>query len=245
MKGDLKNLQGTWYILTLEMEGQKYPTGGSKIVIQGSRFVSLNMGAEYEGSVSIDETQTPKTFDLLFEKGPEKGNKSLGIYELDGDSWKICLGLAGKRRPTKFAAEKGTGHALELLERESAAEKAEPVDEHAPPVAELEGEWLMVSCLQDGKHIDASFLKFARRVFQGNGTTLFAGKQVFMKSRFTVDVSQAPPAIDYHDQRQHGIYQVKDGVLHTALGAVGAARPADFKATSGDGRTVSQWRRKR
>src|ERR1035438_34353 len=91
MKGDLKKLQGTWFIVTLEMEGQKYPTGGSKIAIQGDRFVSVNMGAEYEGSVTVDETQTPKTFDLLFEQGPEKGNQSLGIYELDGDSWKICL----------------------------------------------------------------------------------------------------------------------------------------------------------
>jgi len=248
MKGDLKKLQGTWHIVTLEMEGQKYPSGGSKIVIHGERFVSLNMGAEYEGSVAVDETQAPKTFDLLFEEGPEKGNKSLGIYELDGESWKICLGLTGKSRPKKFAAEKGTGHALELLQRESKAEQAAakkraPIDENAPPVPELEGEWSMVSCMQDGKPIDARFLKAARRVFKGNGTTLFAGEQVFMKSAFTVDASQSPPAIDYHDLRQHGIYQVKDGTLHTALAAVTAPRPADFTAAPGDGRTVSQWSR--
>jgi uncharacterized protein (TIGR03067 family) len=245
MKGDLKKLQGTWYIVSLEMEGQKYPTGGSKIVIRGDRFVSLNMGAEYEGSVSVDETQTPKTFDLLFEKGPEKGNKSLGIYELDGASWRICLGLTGKRRPTKFAAEKGTGHALELLQRDDDREKPAPIDEHAPPVAELEGEWFMLSCMQDGKPIDARFLKSARRVFHGNGTTLFAGSQVFMKSRFTVDASQTPHTIDYHDLRQHGIYRVEGGTLHTALAASSAPRPADFTATPGDGRTVSQWGRKR
>jgi uncharacterized protein (TIGR03067 family) len=245
MKGDLKKLQGSWLIVTLEMEGQKYPTGGSKIVIQGDRFVSLNMGAEYEGSVSLDEAQSPKTFDLLFDKGPEKGNKALGIYELDGGAWKICLGLAGKRRPTKFAAEKGTGHALELLEREKAGEKSLPIDENAPPVSELDGEWFMVSCMQDGKPIDASFLKSARRVFRGNGTTLFAGRQVFMKSRFTVDASKTPHAIDYHDLRQHGIYQVTGGTLHTAVAGVGAARPADFSATPGDGRTVSQWKREK
>ena len=245
MKGDLKKLQGTWLMLTLEMEGQKYPTGGSKIVIRGDRFVSLNMGAEYEGGVTLDEAQTPKTFDLHFEKGPEQGNKSLGIYELDGDTWKICLGLAGKRRPTKFAAEKGTGHALEFLQREKNPEKALPIDENAPGVAELEGEWMMHSCMQDGKPIDARFLKSARRVFRGNGTTLFAGQQVFMKTRFTVDASETPCAIDYHDLRQHGIYKVKDGALHTALSGVGAPRPTDFSATAGDGRTVSEWRRKR
>lgn len=245
MTGDLQKLQGTWLMLTLEMEGQQYPTGGSRIVIRGDRFVSLNMGAEYEGSVRLDESQSPKTFDLLFEKGPEKGNQSLGIYELEGDRWKICLGLAGKRRPTKFAAEKGTGHALEMLERETAAAPPEPIDEKAPPVPELEGEWQMVSCMQDGKPIDAMFRRFARRVFRGNGTTLFAGKAVFMKSRFTVDETQTPHAIEYHDLRQHGIYRVENGTLHTAMAGVGAPRPADFTAVPGDGRTVSQWSRKR
>lgn len=245
MKGDLKKLQGTWLMLTLELEGQQYPTGGSKIVVSGDRFHSLNMGAEYLGKVTLDETQSPKTFDLIFEKGPEQGNKSLGIYELEGDSWKICLALTGKRRPEKFAAKKGTGHALEMLQRETKAEKSVPIDENAPPVPELEGEWQMLSCMQDGKPIDTRFLKSARRVFRGNGTTLFAGTQVFMKSRFTVDASETPHAIDYHDQRQHGIYQVKDHTLHTALAAAGAPRPADFSATPGDGRTVSQWSRRK
>jgi uncharacterized protein (TIGR03067 family) len=243
MKGDLKKLQGTWLILTLEMEGQQYPTGGSKIVIRGDRFVSLNMGATYEGSVTVDESKSPRAFDLLFEKGPENGNKSLGIYELEGDRWKICLGLTGKSRPARFAAEKGTGHALETLQRERGAEKPVAIDEQAPPVPELEGEWIMLSCMQNGKPIEASFLKSARRIFRGNGTTLFSGKQVFMKSRFTVDASQTPHAIDYHDQRQQGIYQVKDGLLHTSMAGAGAVRPADFTATPGDGRTVSQWNR--
>jgi uncharacterized protein (TIGR03067 family) len=246
MKGDLKKLQGTWNMMTLEMEGQKYPTGGSKIVITGERFVSLNMGAQYEGGVSVDESQTPKTFDLLFDMGPEKGNKSLGIYELDGNDWKICLGLTGKSRPKAFTTKKGTGHALETLQRESAADRAAAkkkpaIDENAPGVAELDGEWFMLSCMQDGKPINAQFLKFARRVFKGNGTTLFAGKQVFMKSSYSADAGQ----IDYHDLRQHGIYEVRDGKLNTALAATSAPRPTDFTAAKGDGRTVSAWSRKK
>lgn len=243
MKGDLKKLQGTWLMLTLEMEGQKYPTGGSRIVIRGDRFVSLNMGAEYEGTVSIDESQSPRTFDLNFDKGPEKARSALGLYELDGDHWKICLGLAGKSRPREFGAAKGTGHALEVLQRETEAPKSEPIDEHAPGVAELEGEWMMVSCLQDGKPLDARFVKSARRTFKGNGTTLYTGKQVFMKTRFTVDASQSPRAVDYHDLRQHGIYQVTDGTLRTAMASTTALRPTDFTATPGDGRTVSHWRK--
>ena len=243
MKGDLKKLQGTWNIVSLEMEGQKYPPGGSHIVIQGDRFTSVNMGAEYEGSVAVDETQSPKTFDLVFDKGPEAGKKSLGIYELDGDTWQICLGLTGKKRPVKFATAKGTGHALEILKRETGKPKRIAIDETAPGVPELQGEWKMVSCMQDGKPLDPSFVKMARRVFQGNGTTLFAGPQQYMKSSFGVDSAQIPHAIDYHDQKQQGIYEVDGRTLRTSMAQAGAPRPSDFTATAGDGRTVSEWKR--
>jgi len=245
LRGDLKSLQGTWNIVTLEMEGQKYPPGNSRIVIQGDRFVSLNMGAEYEGSVSVDEAQTPRTFDLVFDKGPEAGNQSLGIYELDGDRWKICLGLTGKTRPKKFAAEKGSGHALEVLERETGKTKSIAIDAKAAPVGELDGEWFMVSSMQDGKPLGAQIVKSGRRVFEGNGSTLFVGGQVFMKSRFTVDQSRTPRAIDYHDQRQQGIYEVEGETLRTSMAQAGAARPEDFSAKAGDGRTVTEWSRKR
>jgi len=45
MKSDPDRLQGAWWIVSLEVEGQKFPPAGSKIAIHGDRFVSLNMGA--------------------------------------------------------------------------------------------------------------------------------------------------------------------------------------------------------
>jgi uncharacterized protein (TIGR03067 family) len=119
MTHDLERLQGTWNIVALEIEGQKFPPGGSSIGIDGDTFVSRNMGAVYEGTVRLDETCAPKTFDLIFAKGPEAGGVGLGIYTLDGDTWTICLGFAGKSRPTEFLAPKGTGYALETLKRET------------------------------------------------------------------------------------------------------------------------------
>jgi len=241
MKTDLKKLQGTWNMLSLEMEGQKYPTGGAQIVIDGGRFVCRNMGAEYEGAITVDESASPKTFELAFEKGPEAGKQSLGIYELTGDAWKICLGLAGKKRPSKFASEAGTGHALETLERDTGARRDLPAaDAKARPVAELEGEWAMISCLHDGKPMDARFVKSARREFRGNTTTLLAGGRAMTTSRFFV---HAAGTIEYPDLRQTGIYKIAGDRLHTCLVNAGAAPPADFSAKPGDGRTVSEWKR--
>jgi uncharacterized protein (TIGR03067 family) len=117
---DIDKLQGVWNIVSLEMEGQVVPTGalaGARISLRGNRFTTSGMGAEYEGAASFDESKSPREFDLKFETGPEKGNTSLGIYELDGNTWRICLSTRGATRPAKFAAEPGTGFALEVLNR--------------------------------------------------------------------------------------------------------------------------------
>ena len=65
----------------------------------------------------MDATAIPKAVNLNFTTGPEKGNTNFGIYELDGDNWRICLNTRGTTRPRTFAAEAGTGIALEVLKR--------------------------------------------------------------------------------------------------------------------------------
>ena len=243
MKTDLDKMQGTWNVITLEVEGQKYPPGGSQIVIRGGRFVSMNMGEEYEGTVVLDESAEPKRLDMTFDKGPHAGEKSLGIYELTGDNWKICVGMAGiKKRPEQFVAPPGTGHAVETLKRDSGLKRDLPkADAHAAPSVDLEGAWQMLSCQQDGKPMDAGFVKSARREFRGNTTTLMVGGKPMMKSRFFAD--GARKTIEYPDLRQEGIYEVSGDTLRTSLVMVGEARPADFSSKSGDGRTVSSWKR--
>src|ERR1051326_2194115 len=117
-------LQGTWDIVSLEIAGQKMPAGAARIVLQGDRFTASGMGAEYAGTFAVDEKKTPKTFDMTFLSGPEKGNKNLGIYELEKDTWRLCLDMTGKARPQEFASKPGV--ALETLKRVDAAELKEP-----------------------------------------------------------------------------------------------------------------------
>jgi uncharacterized protein (TIGR03067 family) len=123
MTSDLEKLQGTWRIATLEIDGNAMPATGS-ISIQGDRFTTAAMGAEYSGTIQIDAAKRPKRFDLVFDSGPHTGSRSLGIYQLEGDSWRICLGFAGNPRPISFATAPGSGHAMETLVRGATA-KAE------------------------------------------------------------------------------------------------------------------------
>src|SRR5262245_34353663 len=123
MRDDLDLLQGTWSVTSLEVEGQKMTAGmldGAQIVIKGNRFTSTGMGAVYKGTLKIDATAKPARLDMKFSAGPEKGNTNLGIYKLDGDTWKLCLAMRGDVRPLKFASLPGSGFALETLTRGSA-----------------------------------------------------------------------------------------------------------------------------
>jgi uncharacterized protein (TIGR03067 family) len=113
--------EGTWQIVSLEVDGMKVPEEAfkeSRLIIKGKEFTMKEKIATYKGTFLIDPTKKPKTIDMKFTEGPEKGNTSLGIYELDGEDFKLCLTITAKDRPTEFAAKAKSGLGLEVLKRE-------------------------------------------------------------------------------------------------------------------------------
>ena len=113
--------EGSWQVVSLEVGGMKMPEKSLKdarLIIKGKEFTMKDRIAAYRGTFSIDIGKKPKTIDMKFTEGPEKGNTSYGIYELDGDNFKLCLTITGKNRPTEFAAKPKSGHGLEVLKRE-------------------------------------------------------------------------------------------------------------------------------
>ena len=258
---DLEKLQGAWNIVELEMDGHAVPGAAqmaAKIEIRGDNFNTTGMGAVYEGKIVLDSKARPRTLDMLFTAGPEKGNTNYGIYELSGDVWRICLSTRGPARPAGFTTKPRTGQALEVLHRGGGATQVSP--ERAMPyfdgvdfktVPELEGEWVMVSCKLNGENIDNRMLKSGRRVVEGCETSVYFGPQLYTKAKVTVDKSVEPLAIDYYNtagisagQKQSGIYQIKEEKLTLCLAPAGCARPVKFESVPGDGKTFAVWRRK-
>ena len=257
---DIDLLQGAWTITTLEMDGRQVPSGmlgGARIVVQGDRFISTGMGATYEGTLELDASSTPRQINMKFAVGPEKGNINPGIYDLQGDTLKLCLATRGDARPSSFASAPGSGVAFETLTRgepaidenkASRSPKAVPV---SAGVNDLEGEWDLVSAVMDGKPMDDSMVKWVTRVTRGNQTTVYAGPQVMLKVEFTVDASTTPKAIDYvglagpnQGKVQHGIYEFEGDLLKMCVAAPGTARSTTFESMPGDGSTLTVWKRK-
>jgi uncharacterized protein (TIGR03067 family) len=97
---DLKNLQGTWKIVRAEQEGNdvKGQLGYDEFLIEGNSSQVRIKGEVRKGRFQIDPSKTPKQITVA----PPGGGEVLGIYELNGDTWKILVPKVGDGRPTSF-----------------------------------------------------------------------------------------------------------------------------------------------
>jgi uncharacterized protein (TIGR03067 family) len=115
-KGDvvkeLKKVQGTWVFQSVEAAGKQEPAGqfkGVTVTFAGDRY-TVNKGDEMiqACTMKLDPTKSPKTLDATVAEGLNKGAIILGIYEINGDTLKVCFDPEGKRRPTEFKTVSGS-----------------------------------------------------------------------------------------------------------------------------------------
>ena len=254
MPSDLDKLQGTWNIQSLEVEGHQMGSemlAHARLEIKGSRFTTIGMGAEYSGTLKLDNSASPARLDMKFTAGPEKGNTNLGIYEMNGNSWRLCLATRGTVRPATFSSTAGDGFALEVLTRGAPADAPEPAAASSKaPASIFEGEWKLVSAVMDGKPMEESMVQWVKRVSIGDETTVYAGPQVMLKVKFTIDPSQSPKAIDYlglagnvKGKTQLGIYEFEGDLLKFNVAAPGDPRPTKFELPKGARGTLTIWKK--
>jgi uncharacterized protein (TIGR03067 family) len=115
---ELRKLQGTWLRTSFEFDGQEEDGDikNAKIVVKGNT-VTFFIGdkALGEATFSIDTTKSPKTMDSVAIR-PNKGLKTVGIYEIVGDTLRTCT-TTGDKRPEAFSTKEGSGHGLSVYER--------------------------------------------------------------------------------------------------------------------------------
>jgi uncharacterized protein (TIGR03067 family) len=112
VKTEVKKMEGTWTFEKVVQNGEEpRPVEEMKVmrlVIDGkTRTVMQNGEVRSKATYSIDPKASPKTIDVEILDGPLKGRTLYGIYDLDGDSFTMCLSLDGKVRPMKLEAGKG------------------------------------------------------------------------------------------------------------------------------------------
>jgi uncharacterized protein (TIGR03067 family) len=226
----LRALEGEWQFERLQVDGNIMPAAAlsaSRVLIDGDRFRTESPEATYDGVFTIDVEASPARIDIEFIEGPEAGNWSYGIYELDGDRLTMCLGLTGASRPEAFTTSAGSGHALEQLRRASAerpktvsggtrragANTSSPpapgpaaddgVDTTAfdgpmtPLLTRLQGDWAAIELNRDGTEMPNEWLAFGSRVTTGAETKVVFGGQVMVHATMRFDETTAPVSVDY------------------------------------------------
>ena len=108
---DAQAVQGCWKPAAAELASQPMPPA----VVQSIRL-KLDHG-KYEvfvgdkpdrGTYTLDAATQPKSITVTGTEGPNQGKTFPAIYELKGDTLRICYDLSGAQRATKFKALAGT-----------------------------------------------------------------------------------------------------------------------------------------
>jgi uncharacterized protein (TIGR03067 family) len=127
VKDESNKLQGNWSIAEAERDGMKAPEDEIKkitLTIKGDKLVARrteNAGKPeekvYDMSFTIDPTQKPKWIDVTYTDGERKGESSQGIYDLEGNTLKICMSR-GNTRPNDFETKAESQRHLMVLKRQ-------------------------------------------------------------------------------------------------------------------------------
>lgn len=107
-KSDADLVQGTWTVVAGSDNGKSFPAveeKQGKVVVNGDQFTMYDPDEPQPKTwtLRLDPATSPKQIDFTM------GDKQApGIYQLDGDHWKLAMILPGHQRPADFKPAEST-----------------------------------------------------------------------------------------------------------------------------------------
>jgi uncharacterized protein (TIGR03067 family) len=118
---DEELIQGTWTVVSREFIGKKTPEAelkALKVTIKHGTITTDDGKKKEKHAYKLDPSKKPKAIDLA-NTGIESKETTLAIYEVDGDTLKICWSEKDpEHRATKFASDENSGQTMMVLKRE-------------------------------------------------------------------------------------------------------------------------------
>jgi uncharacterized protein (TIGR03067 family) len=108
-----RTLQGRWIVIKAELGGKRFgPLEEAFFSFEGDTLVRVTEYLDMEiVTLRLDPAKNPKQIDFIPKKGGEK-EKTQGIYQLAGDTLKLCM--AAKHSPFKAEGTAAKGQVGEL-----------------------------------------------------------------------------------------------------------------------------------
>jgi uncharacterized protein (TIGR03067 family) len=114
---DQAALQGNWRAEKVIEGGRDVSAGKAvslKLEFKGKQIIAHEKDRDEPAGFTLDPSKSPKVIHIK----PKDAGAVEGIYELTGDTLKLCFARPGNGRPTKFASPMGQDVVLVILKRE-------------------------------------------------------------------------------------------------------------------------------
>jgi uncharacterized protein (TIGR03067 family) len=108
---DAKAIEGSWTPIKAELGGEPMAEAVLKTIslkLADGKYEAMAGGHPDNGTYTLDADSQPKSMIVTGTDGPNKGKVFPCIYELEGDTLRICYDLSGTKRPTGFKSLAGT-----------------------------------------------------------------------------------------------------------------------------------------
>jgi uncharacterized protein (TIGR03067 family) len=121
-----KGIQGRWVAEKVVVSGADAGENETTTLVINGDFVSWTyvkrMGNTAKSSTDnytykLDPSKKPAEIDLCPTEGTLKDKVFPSIYEVDGDTLKVCRTQPGQKRPKEFASKEGSDDVLLVLKR--------------------------------------------------------------------------------------------------------------------------------
>jgi RNA polymerase sigma factor (sigma-70 family) len=237
-KSDRERMVGNWFIMNEDSGRRK---GEMWVITEDTILMNAKDGGANAQLYShrLDSGMNPKQIDIsvIAYNGPDPALGTIkGIYVLDGDELRLCLGARGQGRPEAFPEKPGPGEIL-ILQRASSG--ATPPKGKGKPPAKTDqelmiGDWVITNA--DSKYkTDMTWTITKDHI---NRHSPGGGWQMQWYHR--LDASKDPKQIDIAGQLNgptiiKGIYILDGDELRLCLDDAGKGRPAAFPEKPGRG----------
>lgn len=108
--GDQDKFQGAWQRVSIIDDGKKVDGAemGSVVFSGGEYTLKEGDTVKSKGTFKLDESKSPKEFDVMPAAGPNKGKTLKGIYKFENNQLIYCIAGADLDRPKDFASPAGS-----------------------------------------------------------------------------------------------------------------------------------------
>jgi uncharacterized protein (TIGR03067 family) len=108
---DTTAIQGRWFPVSAELGGEALPDAVLKMIslkLDHGKYEVLVGDAPDNGTYTLDAAAVPRGISVTGTAGPNAGLTFPAIYELKGDTLRICYDLSGAKRPAEFKSVAAT-----------------------------------------------------------------------------------------------------------------------------------------